>query len=262
MFSVNVGPLALQASHLLLAMAFAIAAGVGYLVGRKNKVNVTGVLLDMSLAALVAGRIGFVVTRLGDFSGAPWWAVFDFRDGGGHWPAAIAGALAVGAWRCWGKPQMQAPLGAGLIAAVFAWDLSGSALAFKSPQGAAAPAAVRAYAGGKPMVVNFWASWCPPCRREMPVLAKTQRQRADVAFVFVNADADAAAGRQFLSERGFAIANALHDADGKIAKAVGASAFPTTLFYGANGKLASLHIGELSQASLNAYLEKIAAVQP
>ncbi|WP_377701068.1 TlpA family protein disulfide reductase [Pseudoduganella sp. UC29_71] len=261
MFSVNVGPLALQASHLLLAMAFGIAAGVGYLVGRKNKVNVTGTLLDMALAALVAGRIAFVVQRFDDFRGAPWWAALDFRDGGGNWPAAIAGALAVAVWRCWGKPQLQAPLGAGLIAAVFAWDMSGSAIALRSPQGAAAPPAIRPYAGGKPMVVNFWASWCPPCRREMPVLARTQQQRSDVAFVFVNEDAEAAAGQQFLAQRGFAVANAVHDADAKIAHAVGASAFPTTLFYGADGKLASLHVGELSQASLNAYLEKIARVR-
>eukprot|EP01034_Spumella_vulgaris_P044573 gene44573-55465_t len=55
------------ASHLLLAMAFGIAAGVGYLVGRKNKVNVTGILLDMALAALVAGRIAFVIIRFDDF---------------------------------------------------------------------------------------------------------------------------------------------------------------------------------------------------
>ena len=257
MFSVNLGPLVLQASHLLLAMAFGIAAGVGYLVGRKNKVNVTGILLDMALAALVAGRIAFVIIRFDDFRSAPWWAVFDIRDGGGNWPAAIAGALAVGVWRCWRKPQLQAPLGAGLIAAVFAWDMSGSAIALRSPQGAAAPAAIRHLAGGKPMVVNFWASWCPPCRREMPVLSRTQQQRSDVAFVFVNEDAEAVAGQRFLSERGFAVANAVHDADAKIAHAVGASAFPTTLFYGADGKLASLHVGELSQASLNAYLEKI-----
>ncbi|CAN7221678.1 TlpA disulfide reductase family protein [Pseudoduganella sp. LjRoot289] len=262
MFSVNLGPLALQASHLLLAMAFAIAAGVGYLAGRKNKINVTGVLLDMALAALVAGRIGFVATRFGDFRDAPWWAVFDIRDGGGHWPAAIAGALALGLWRCWRKPQLRSPLAAGLIAAVFAWDMSGSAIAFKSPQGAAAPAAIQAYAGGKPMVVNFWASWCPPCRREMPVLAKTQQRRGDVAFVFVNGDSDAAAGQQFLSEHGITVANAVHDPDAKLAGTVGTSAFPTTLFYGANGKLVSLHMGELSQASLNAYLEKIAAAQP
>ncbi|WP_162249899.1 TlpA disulfide reductase family protein [Massilia sp. Root351] len=258
MFSVNVGPLVLQASHVLLAMAFGIAAGVGYLAGRKNKVNVTGILLDMVLAALVAGRIAFVIIRFNDFRGAPWWAVFDIRDGGGNWPAAIAGALAVGVWRCWRKPQLQAPLGAGLIAAVFAWDMSGSAIALRSAQGAAAPAAIRHIAGGKPMVVNFWASWCPPCRREMPVLAKTQQQRRDVAFVFVNEDADAAAGQRFLSERGFAVTNAVHDADAGIAHAVGASAFPTTLFYAADGKLAGLHVGELSQASLNAYLEKIA----
>lgn len=254
----SLGPLTLQASHLLLAIAFGIAAGVAYLVGRKDKVNVTGVLLDMALAALVAGRIAFVIMRLDDFRDAPWWAALDFRDGGGNWPAAIAGALAVAAWRCWRQPQRLAPLGAGLIAAVFAWDLSGSAIAVRSPHGAAAPAAIRQFASGKPMVVNFWASWCPPCQREMPVLAKSQQQRSDVAFVFVNEDREAAAGPGFLAERGFTVANAVHDADARIAHEVGASAFPTTLFYGADGKLASLHIGELSQASLNAYLEKIA----
>jgi hypothetical protein len=75
----------------------------------------------------------------------------------------------------------------------------------------------------------------------------------------VNADAETEAGVRFLRERHFDVRNVVGDPLGEVARAVGTSAFPTTLFYGADGKLASLHIGELSQASLNAYLEKIAA---
>jgi thiol-disulfide isomerase/thioredoxin len=266
----TLGPLVLQASHILLALLFCVAAGVGRFAGRRKKIGISSVLLDMALAALAAGRIGFVLTRLRDFRAAPWWTVFDIRDGGSYLPAAFAGALAMAVWRCWRKPDLRMPLAAGLLAALFAWDLGGAAIAFKSPLGAAAPAMAlhtpdgaatdfKTLAGGKPMVVNFWASWCPPCRHEMPVLAGTQQERADVAFVFVNADAETEAGVRFLRERHFEVRNVVGDPLGEVARAVGTSAFPTTLFYGADGKLASLHIGELSQASLNAYLEKIAA---
>ena len=48
------------------------------------------------------------------------------------------------------------------------------------------PAALQDYVG-KPLVVNLWATWCPPCRREMPVLAKAQQDNTEVNFLFVNA---------------------------------------------------------------------------
>jgi thiol-disulfide isomerase/thioredoxin len=39
---------------------------------------------------------------------------------------------------------------------------------------------------GKPLVLNLWATWCGPCRREMPVLATAQQAHDDVQFVFLN----------------------------------------------------------------------------
>jgi prolipoprotein diacylglyceryltransferase len=122
----TLGPLVLQASHVLLALLFCVAAGIGRLAGRRKKIGISSVLLDMALAALAAGRIGFVLTRLGDFRAAPWWSVFDIRDGGSYLPAAFAGALAVAVWRCWRKPDLRMPLAAGLLAALFAWDLGGT----------------------------------------------------------------------------------------------------------------------------------------
>ena len=39
---------------------------------------------------------------------------------------------------------------------------------------------------GKPLIINFWASWCPPCRREMPILQDAQQKYEDFEFIFVN----------------------------------------------------------------------------
>lgn len=44
---------------------------------------------------------------------------------------------------------------------------------------------------GKPTVINLWASWCPPCRREMPVLSEAQKKYPNVKLIFINQNEDA-----------------------------------------------------------------------
>ncbi|WP_146012541.1 TlpA disulfide reductase family protein, partial [Janthinobacterium sp. AD80] len=119
-----------------------------------------------------------------------------------------------------------------------------------------------ALAAGKPMVVNLWASWCPPCRREMPVLAAAQQARADIVFVYANQREDAAAANAFLAPSGLALRNVVLDSEAALGKAAGSSALPTTLFYDARGRLADTHLGELSDASLASKLQKIAPPAP
>src|SRR5690554_8147761 len=53
---------------------------------------------------------------------------------------------------------------------------------------------------GKPVVVNLWATWCPPCIREMPVLDEAQQANQDIHFVFVNQGEDSAEVTHFRSE--------------------------------------------------------------
>ena len=110
------------------------------------------------------------------------------------------------------------------------------------------------YQGG-PLVINLWATWCPPCRREMPVLQNAQHQHQNVTFLFVNQGESMQSVSTFLETQGLNLSNVLFDSGGQLAQKVGSMALPTTLFYSPEGRLLGSHLGELSEASLARALE-------
>ena len=112
-------------------------------------------------------------------------------------------------------------------------------------------------AKGQPIVVNLWASWCPPCRREMPVLAAAQQRETGVTFVFANQAEGADTALRYLRTHAFTLANVVFDPRAKLGRAVGSTGLPTTLFYDASGRLVNAHLGELSPASLASQLHAL-----
>ncbi|MGV8189993.1 TlpA family protein disulfide reductase, partial [Pseudomonas aeruginosa] len=62
---------------------------------------------------------------------------------------------------------------------------------------------------GRPLVINLWASWCPPCRREMPVLQQAQAENPDVVFLFANQGESAETVRHFLQGENLRLDNLL-----------------------------------------------------
>jgi thiol-disulfide isomerase/thioredoxin len=113
-------------------------------------------------------------------------------------------------------------------------------------------------AAGRPLVVNLWATWCGPCRHEMPLLADAQRRRSDVAFAFANQGEDAATAQRYLADSGLALDHVLLDPGKAIGAATGSRALPITLFYAADGRLIDTHVGALTAGSLEAALRRIA----
>ena len=107
-----------------------------------------------------------------------------------------------------------------------------------------------ALANGKPMVINLWASWCPPCRREMPLLAAAQKQQAWASFVFTNQGENRASVQSYLTAGQLELANVALDRDTKMGFVAGSSALPVTLFYDASGQLVATHLGAISAATL------------
>lgn len=264
MLNVNLGPFAVQVSHLLLLASALVAAGVGHLVGRRQHTGIGNVLVDMLWAALLAARIAFVAIWFDVYRSAPW-SMLDVRDGGFNPWAGLAAALLVALWRGWRGAALREPLIWGLAAGALAWGVMSGAADTLNPRLptvplktlAGEPTDLAATAKGKPMVVNLWATWCPPCRREMPVLAAAQQQETGVTFVFANQGEGAATAQRYLGGSALSLANVLLDSGAELGRAIGSTALPTTLFYDANGRLVDTHLGELSAASLASKLEKL-----
>ena len=108
---------------------------------------------------------------------------------------------------------------------------------------------------GRPVIVNFWATWCAPCRLEMPELqnAYEAHQEAGLALLAVNAQEQEQQVREFFDELGFSFTPLL-DEDGQVGRAYGALGLPSTYFINAAGEVTAVHRGILTEGQIDDYL--------
>lgn len=111
---------------------------------------------------------------------------------------------------------------------------------------------------GRPLVINLWATWCGPCRREMPMLMEIAPARRDVTFLLLNQGEAAGVVRRYLSASGLPGAHVALDPAADMGRRLGVAGLPLTIFVGADGLVRRTHIGEISRAALDAEVEKIA----
>ncbi len=110
---------------------------------------------------------------------------------------------------------------------------------------------------GKPVVINFWATWCAPCKEEMPLLSQYAEQYADRMVVLgVNSGETPQAVAPFLQENPVAFPILL-DQTMQVSDLYYVRSFPMTFFVDAEGVLRAQHLGMLSESLLARYLETI-----
>jgi thiol-disulfide isomerase/thioredoxin len=248
-----------------MLLALLVAAVVGRLVGRAQQTGIGNTLTDMLIAAVLAARIAYVAVWFDTYRSAPW-SMLDIRDGGFTPWAGVVAALLLALWQGWHRAALRKPLTLGLAAGAFAWGgmfgairmMENTALPKMSLTSLAGePADLAKLAAGKPMVVNLWATWCPPCRREMPLLAAAQKQEPGVRFVFANQGEDGMTAQRYLTDARLELDNVLLDSGARFGREVGSMGLPTTLFYDADGRLIDTHLGQLSAASLASKLNRL-----
>ncbi len=259
------GPLALPYALLLLYAVVATSLAVGARSSRRTGVVVEPVLWKSLLVGLVVARFAFVWEFRAAYMVSPL-SMFDIRDGGWNATAGFIGAWLFALNQYGRRPALRKPMQAALLTGSVVWLVGSIGLSLRPDTGQEIPAlAFSSLTGhtvqlevfkGKPTVVNLWATWCPPCVREMPVLQKAQDDQPGVNFVFLNQGESADKVGAWLQARSLTLGNVLLDPTRTAGATFKQSALPLTLFFDAKGQWVSTRFGELSSATL---AERLAA---
>ena len=116
-------------------------------------------------------------------------------------------------------------------------------------------------ARGRPMVINFWASWCVPCRAEFPALATLRKDvpRKDLDIVGMTYKDLPDDARRFAKEHDATWRLGYGGVQGGVGKAYGVRSLPQTFFVDRNGKIVARFFGELSEEQFKSEAKKIMA---
>jgi len=219
---------------------------------------------NAALAVFLGARLGAVVENLGAFLAEPL-AVLRFWQGGfSPWWGVGAGALVAGLAVARRRVALRAVAPPAALA-LAVWLGVPALLTPVEQQARSLPALTleRLEGGeldlaslkGKPVVVNMWATWCPPCRRELPMLAAAARTYRDVHFVFADQQESRETVLEYLAGReDLELEGVVLDVRGALASEFGTIGLPTTLFFDAEGNHVLTHAGELSSVLMVNYL--------
>lgn len=228
--------------------------------------SASGVLTQALLASLASARGVHVALHLDSYGADPW-ALLDVRDGGWNVLAGLVGGTAWVAWRAWQHPRWRTALASGAAVGLLLWAAGTVTLEALTPRrlpdltlvDPTTGRAVRLHdvATRRPVVLNLWATWCGPCRREMPVLAAAQARHPEVSFIFANQGEQAAAVQRYLDSEGLRLSGVLLDPGSALGPALGSGGLPTTVVFDRQGRRVGAHMGALSGAALSAMLKPV-----
>ncbi len=113
---------------------------------------------------------------------------------------------------------------------------------------------------GKPIVVNFWATWCGPCKSELPAFETLYQEYSEVEFLMVNLTDGAQETVGGVSQ--FLVDNDYHfpvyfDTEMDAALTYSVYSIPATLFIDADGNIVASHMGAMSEDTLRNYIENL-----
>lgn len=114
---------------------------------------------------------------------------------------------------------------------------------------------------GKPIVLNFWASWCPPCKWEMPFFEEVYQEMGDtVQFMMIDAVDNMRetkeAGEKYVTEKGYTFP-VFYDVERNASNTYGVYSLPSTLFIDAEGYVVSAHVGAMDKEKLKEEIDKM-----
>lgn len=256
MSAVSIGPLLFSSERFAAIVGIAAFLLAGWLAGRfvDQRVSVWG--WRALVVGLAGARLGHVAENWPSFAVEPWRVLYVWQGGFSLvWAMlaiAILAAFQIRSARVFAAAFATTALGMATWAVVLQLSLSGATtplptFALERLEGQMEP--LTAHQGG-PMVINLWATWCPPCLRELPLLARSAAETPGVTFAFVNQGEDGATVQTYLAEQGIVLPDAYLDPTWRTSTHYQALGLPTTLFVDADGRVSASHVGEISPEQL------------
>ncbi len=116
---------------------------------------------------------------------------------------------------------------------------------------------------GRPVILNFWASWCVPCKEEMPALERTYEKYRDEGLVVLGVNQtfvdDLDAAREFVSELALTFPNVRDDSDNISEGLYRVIGLPTSVFITAEGEIAHKQIGQMTDEQIETFSQQLLA---
>ncbi len=266
MGALTLGPLVLSLDRAYAGLGFVVLLLGAELLARRGRPELVVWGWQAALAAFLGARAGFVITNLDYYLDSPAAIVAIWQGGfASWWGVAAAGMVTlVHALRVPAVRRTAPSLG---LVALAAWGLPSAVLtpaldvsSVRMPELqleslVGEPVAIAEL--GAPAVVNVWATWCPPCRRELPILFDAARATPDVEVLLVNQRESAGVVRGYLTSAGFPFDGVVLDRAGALGSALQVAGLPTTFAFDADGRLVDVHVGEISAPALRALMAKL-----
>jgi thiol-disulfide isomerase/thioredoxin len=272
---------------LVLCLLFAIWLS-GWLAARYqlDKSQVQAGVEYIAWFALLGARLGFVILNWSAYQATPWTALYLWQPGYFYQTGLLFGAgyLLWYIYNC--SSQLRKPLlhllvgsyvAAGILftSAIYSLDLLrqpdipgiGDRAPDFSLQNLSGETVTLSSLAGRAVIINFWATWCPPCRREMPLLEQIQNKYGNKGLTVVGIDVDEPLElvKPYISSVNVSYpiwvdappGTPGYDRTQAIFSRFGGVGFPSTIFIDRAGIIQNIYIGELSQGFLQYQAENI-----
>lgn len=266
MTALSLGPLVLPADRLAALVAILVFLVAAELAGARSgrRRAIADWAFAGLLAGLVAARAGFVIAHWQSYRASPL-DILALWQGGFSPRAGVLGLGAMILLSVLREARVARPLVLAAVAGGLVWSAAQFALDAET-RGRLPEARFADLAGGEvapalrlgqPLVLNLWASWCPPCRREMPMMTDLAAGTTGIDMLFANQGEDADQVRAFLARSGLPRSGMILDPGQRLMAEFAIDGLPATLFFDAEGRLQSVHIGEISRARLSATMNEL-----
>jgi thiol-disulfide isomerase/thioredoxin len=285
----SLGPLLIPTRPLILVLCLLFAIWLsGWLATRYqiDKSQAKAGVEYIAWFALLGARLGFVIFNWSAYQAKPWTALYLWQPGYLYQTGLLFGAgyLSWYIYNCTAqlrKPLLRLLIGSYIAAGVLFTSTIFSIDLLRQPgipgigdqapdfrlQNLSGETVTLSSLAGRAVILNFWATWCPPCRREMPLLDEIQNKYHSKGLTVIGLDIDEPLGlvRSYIKSVNVSypiwvdapLGMPGYDRTQTIFSRFGGIGYPSTIFIDRAGIIQNIYVGELSQGFLQSQAENI-----